>query len=87
MKLLKINRIVYSGEGTIALIQLMRLLRLNLEGSLVDRTDLQALYFSGTYCHKTSIQPPSCQTPRQPTIYVPWNAVLYVNKGHLMSPN
>ena len=41
---------------------------LTMEGSLVDRTDLPALYLSGTYCHKTSTRPPSCQTPRQPTI-------------------
>ena len=43
---------------------------LSMEGSLVDKIDLQALHFSGTYCHKTGTRPPSCQTPRQPTIYV-----------------
>ena len=39
------------------------------EGSLVDKTDLLALYLSGTYCHKTGKKTPSCPTPRQPTIY------------------
>ena len=33
----------------------------NNEGSLVDTIDLQALNLSGTYCHKTSKRPPSCQ--------------------------
>ena len=32
-------------------------------------TDLQALYLSGTYCHKTGTRPPSCNMPRGPTIY------------------
>ena len=32
-----------------------------MEGSLVNKKDLQALYLSGTYCHKTSTRPPSCQ--------------------------
>ena len=27
-------------------------------------------YLSGTYRHKTGTRPPSCATPRQPTIYV-----------------
>ena len=31
------------------------------------KTDLQALYLSGTYCLKTGTRPPSCQAPRQPT--------------------
>ena len=35
----------------------------------MDKIDLQALHLNGTYCHKTGIRPPSCQTPRQPTIY------------------
>ena len=29
---------------------------------------LLALYLSGTYCHRTGTGPPSCVTPRQPTI-------------------
>ena len=33
-------------------------------------TDLQALYLSGTYCHRTSTRPPRCITPRQPTMYL-----------------
>ena len=40
-----------------------------MEGSLMDKTDLLALYLGGTYCHKTGTRPPSCQAPRQPTIY------------------
>ena len=32
--------------------------------------DLQALYLSGTYCHKTGTRPPSCGTPWQPIIAV-----------------
>ena len=28
-------------------------------------SDLQALYLSGTYCHKTGIRPPSCVIPPQ----------------------
>ena len=34
---------------------------LTMEGSLVNKTDLQALYLSGTYCHKTGTRPPSCK--------------------------
>ena len=34
-----------------------------IEGSLVDRTDLQALYLSGTYCQKTVTRTPSCAKP------------------------
>ena len=26
-------------------------------------------YLSGIYCHKTGTRPPSCNTPREPTIY------------------
>ena len=37
--------------------------------SLVTKRDLLALYFSGTYCHKTGSIPPGCVTPRQPTKY------------------
>ena len=33
--------------------------------------DLQALYLSRTYCHKTCTRPPTCVTLRQPTIYPP----------------
>ena len=35
---------------------------------LVHKTDLLALYLSGTYCHKTSTRSPSCYPPRQPAI-------------------
>ena len=31
------------------------------------KTDLQALYLSGTYCHRTGTRPPSCTKPRKPT--------------------
>ena len=34
----------------------------------MNKIDLQALYLSGSYCHKTGIRPPSCDTLRQPTI-------------------
>ena len=44
-------------------------LLLTTEGSFVNKRDLQTLYLSGTYCHKTSNRPPSCVTPQQPTIY------------------
>ena len=37
---------------------------------------IQKLQFSGTYCHKTGTRPPSCQTPRQPTIYKHTNVPL-----------
>ena len=33
--------------------------------ALYHKTDLQTLYFSGTYCHKTGTRPPSCTTPWQ----------------------
>ena len=33
---------------------------LTMEGSLVNKIDLQSLYISETYCHKTSTRPPSC---------------------------
>ena len=35
----------------------------------MDKTDLLALYLSGTYCHKIGIRTPSCQTPLQLTIF------------------
>ena len=35
----------------------------------MDMEHLQALYFSGTYCHRTSIDPLAVQTPQQPTMY------------------
>ena len=34
---------------------------------IVFETDLQALYLSRTYCHKTGTRPHSCNTPREPT--------------------
>ena len=41
-----------------------------LQGNLlVNKTELQALYLSGTYCHKTGTRPPCCNTPREPTIH------------------
>ena len=40
-----------------------------LSKSVVNKTDLQALNLSGTYCHKTSTGPSSCAKPRQPTVY------------------
>ena len=42
---------------------------LSTEGSLVNKRDLQALYLSGTYCHRTGTRPPSCNMPRDLTIY------------------
>ena len=33
----------------------------------------------GTYCHKTGTRPPSCGTPRQPTIYTTKTEELAVN--------
>ena len=42
-----------------------------MEGSLVNKIDLQALYLSGTYCHKTGTRPPKCTSRRQ-TIYIGW---------------
>ena len=44
-----------------------------MEGSLVSKMDLQASYFSRTYCCKTSTRPPSCAKPRQPTMYNLWS--------------
>ena len=41
----------------------------------MDKIDLEALYLSGTYCHKTGTRPPSCQAPRQPTIYTLGNTI------------
>ena len=38
------------------------------DGEKVDKT-VSLYQFSGTYCHKTGTRPPSCSTPRQPTIY------------------
>ena len=40
----------------------------------MSKTDLQVLYLSGTYGHKTGTRPPSCAKPRQLTIY----AMLYI---------
>ena len=53
--------------------------KITTEGSLLDKIDLQALYRSGTYCHKTGTRPPSCQTPLQPTIYFKALQVVLVN--------
>ena len=39
-----------------------------MEGSVLNKVDLLALYLSETNCHKTSTRPPSCWTPQQPTI-------------------
>ena len=36
---------------------------------LVNKTDLQALFISGTYCHRTGTRSPSCNTPQEPTIH------------------
>ena len=42
-----------------------------MDGSFVNIRDLLALYLSGTYYHETgTTRPPSCVTPRQPTIYL-----------------
>ena len=41
-----------------------------MEGPLVNKRDLLALYLSGTYCHQTGTRPSSCATPRQSTIYL-----------------
>ena len=38
------------------------------EGLLVSETDLQALYLSGTYCHKTGTRPRTYAKLRQLTI-------------------
>ena len=46
-----------------------RVLSLLTKGSLVNKMDLQALYLSWTYCHKTSTRLPSCAKPQQPSIY------------------
>ena len=43
----------------------------------VYKRDLQSLYLSGTYCHNTGANPPSCVTPRQPTKY------LFVGSSHI----
>ena len=40
------------------------------ESLLVSKTDFKALYLSETYCHMTGTRPPSCNTPREPTIYI-----------------
>ena len=50
-----------------------------MEGSLVNKADLQALNLSGTYCHKTGLGPPSCAKPRQLSIYV-YRTSIDVNK-------
>ena len=42
---------------------------LSMEGSLVNKRDLLALYLSGTHCYKTRTRPLSCATPRQPTMF------------------
>ena len=50
-----------------------------MEGSLVNKADLQALNLSGTYCDKTGLGPPSCAKPRQLSIYV-YRTSIDVNK-------
>ena len=47
-----------------------------------DEMDLLALYLSGTDCHKTGTRPPSCTTPRQPTINVTPN---YIGKAIIIT--
>ena len=39
------------------------------EGSLVNKRDLLALYFSGTYCHKTSTSPLAVNSSRTNYLY------------------
>ena len=51
----------------------------------IYKTDLQALYLHGTYCHKIETRPPSCNMPLEPTISTPENlktgsSVKYTNK-------
>ena len=47
--------------------------------ALVNKRDLLALYFSGTYCHQTGKRPPSYVIPQQPTIYG-WAKALHQTK-------
>ena len=35
----------------------------------MNKTDSQAFYLSGTYCHMTGTRPSGCVTPQQPTMY------------------
>ena len=42
---------------------------LTTEGSLMNKLDLPTIFLSGTYCHKTGTRPPSCLSPRQPTMH------------------
>ena len=48
-------------------------------GLLVNKRDLLALYLSGTYCHRTDMRPPSCVTPRQPTIHTFFSQFFHLN--------
>ena len=41
-----------------------------LRSSKVNKTNLQALYLSVNFCHKTGTRPHSWITPQQPTIYL-----------------
>ena len=43
------------------------------------KTDLQALYLSGTYCHKTGKRPPRCTTPQEPTKYYYSSPVIFLS--------
>ena len=37
---------------------------------LVNKTDLQALYLSGTYCHRIGTRPPNCNASQELTMYL-----------------
>ena len=50
----------------------------------MNKTDLQALYLSGTYCHRTGTRPPSCAKPRQLTIYSTTHQ-LFLKQKHFKS--
>ena len=46
-------------------------------------TYLKALYLRGTYCHKTSTRPSSCNTPRELTKYA-WVSKIYTTTLKLL---
>ena len=53
----------------------------------MNKTDLQALHLSGTYCHKTGTRPPSCGKPLQLTVHTYKILLIFSDQIFVNQPN